>query len=80
MSMKVFGCFSFLICASSFPFLASKLQDVREGCKEKKLGIEGKLICILEYSWSFEHHFKASSVALRGSALMLLKFGYLRYS
>ncbi len=39
------GCFSFLICASSFPFLASfprvlapPLQDAREGSKEKTQG------------------------------------------
>ncbi len=31
----------------------------------------------MEYSWSLKRHFKASSAALKWSALMLLKFGYL---
>ncbi len=43
--VQYLGCFSFLICASSFPFLASfprvlapPLQDAREGSKEKTQG------------------------------------------
>jgi len=83
--------FSFLICASSFPFLASFPRvsasppvgrEGRKWGKKRRTDESNKSFFIylfLFFIYIYIHEYlitRASSAAQKGTALMLLKFGY----